>query len=312
MRFKRLDLNLLVAFDHLVTLKSVSRAADKMFMSQSAMSNALNRLRLYFDDPLLVQVGKRMEVTPRAEAMHPAIKEILVRIDATIDTHPDFDATDTSRVFNVLVSDYSLRVLIPRVLAEMERQGARVRLNLLTQSSTPHTMLERGDADLLISPDVFISTEHPSRLLFEDVYVVIACARGPHANTEMDLARYSTSCHAIMVPPNTSGMAVPVEESYLKALGITRRVDLTTFSFSSLPYLVAGTGCIATVHGLLAEHSAESAGIVTFPMPFEMPKFRQMVQWHSYRDQDPGIQWLRDVFVTAGTSISKHSPNECI
>jgi LysR family nod box-dependent transcriptional activator len=304
MRFKRLDLNLLVAFDHLVTLKSVSRAADKMFLSQSAMSNALSRLRQYFDDPLLVQVGKRMEVTPRAEAMHPAIKEILVRIDATIDTHPDFDPSETTRTFNVLVSDYSLRVLIPRVLAEMERQGARARLNLLTQSSTPHTMLERGDADLLISPDVFISPEHPSQLLFEDVYVVIACAQGPHAKGAMDLARYSTSRHAVMLPPNSSGIATPVEESYLDDLGVTRQVELTTFSFASLPYLVAGTSCIATVHGLLAKHSAASAGIVIFPTPFAMPKFRQMVQWHSYRDQDPGIQWLRDVFVNAGASLT--------
>lgn len=306
MRFKRLDLNLLVAFDHLVTLKSVSRAAEKMFMSQSAMSNALNRLRQYFDDPLLVQVGKRMEVTPRAEAMHPAIKEILVRIDATIDTHPDFDPTESTRAFNVLVSDYSLRVLIPHVLAEMERQGARVRLNLLTQSTTPHMMLERGDADLLISPDVFISQDHPSQLLFEDSYVVIACARGPHAGKSMDLERYSTARHAVMVPPNTSGMSLPVEEGYLKSLGIPRQVELTTFSFSSLPYLVAGTGCIATVHGLLARHSAESAGIVTFPTPFEMPKFRQMVQWHSYRDQDPGIQWIRDTFVAAGAMLEKN------
>ena len=306
MRFKKLDLNLLVALDHLVTLKSVSLAAEKMFMSQSAMSNALNRLRQYFDDPLLVQVGKRMEVTPRAEAMHPAIREILVRIEATIDTHPEFDPTQSSRAFNVLVSDYSLRVLIPRVLAEMERQGARIRLNLLTQSSTPHTMLERGDADLLISPDIFISPDHPSQLLFEDTYVVIACANGPHAGEVMDLARYSSARHAVMVPPNTSGMSIPVEERYLNDLGIARQVELTTFSFSSLPYLVAGTGCIATVHGLLADLSGASAGIVTFPMPFEMPPFRQMVQWHSYRDQDPGILWIRDLFATAGATLHPH------
>lgn len=306
MRFKRLDLNLLVAFDHLVTLKSVSRAADKMFLSQSAMSNALSRLRQYFDDPLLVQVGKRMEVTPRAEAMHPAIKEILVRIDATIDTHPDFDPTETTRTFNVLVSDYSLRVLLPRVLAEMERQGARARLNLLTQSTSPHMMLERGDADLLISPHVFISREHPSQLLFEDVYVVIACAHGPHAHAVMDRTLYSSARHAIMLPPNSAGISTPVEESYLEALAITRQVELTTFSFASLPYLVAGTSLIATVHGHLARQCQDSAGIVIFPVPFEMPKFRQMVQWHSYRDQDPGIQWLRDVFVKAGTQLTKH------
>lgn len=306
MRFKKLDLNLLVALDHLVTLKSVSLAAEKMFMSQSAMSNALNRLRQYFDDPLLVQVGKRMEVTPRAEAMHPAIREILVRIEATIDTNPDFDPTQSSRTFNVLVSDYSLRVLIPLVLAGMERQRARVRLNLLTQSRTPHMMLEQGDADLLISPDIFTSPDHPSQLLFEDVYVVIACAGGPHAGADMDLDRYSTARHAVMVPPNTSGNASPVEERYLKALGVRRQVDLTTFSFSSLPFLVAGTGRIATVHGLLAERSRDAAGIVLFPLPFAMPKFRQMMQWHSYRDQDPGIGWLRSLFAAAGAELPTH------
>lgn len=306
MRFKKLDLNLLVALDHLVTLKSVSLAAEKMFMSQSAMSNALNRLRQYFDDPLLVQVGKRMEVTPRAEAMHPAIREILVRIEATIDTQPEFDPTGSSRTFNVLVSDYSLRVLIPLVLAEMERQGARVGLNLLMQSNTPHTMLERGDADLLVCPDVFTSPDHPSQLLFEDVYVVIACARGPHAGAEMDLDRYSSARHVVMLPPNVSGMSAPVEERYLKALDISRKVDMTTFSFASLPHLIAGTGRIATVHRLLAENSRLGAEILQFPLPFGMPRFRQMIQWHNYRDQDPGIAWLRNLFSTAGAQLQSH------
>ncbi|MHA7888809.1 LysR family transcriptional regulator [Roseicyclus sp.] len=306
MRFKKLDLNLLVALDHLVTLKSVSLAAEKMFMSQSAMSNALNRLRQYFDDPLLVQVGKRMEVTPRAEAMHPAIRDILVRIEATIDTQPEFDPTGSTRSFNVLVSDYSLRVLIPLVLAEMERQGARVGLNLLMQSNTPHMMLERGDADLLISPDVFTSPDHPSQPLFEDAYVVIACARGPHADAQMDLDRYSNARHVVMVPPNVSGMSTPVEERYLKALGISRQVDMTTFSFASLPHLVVGTGRIATVHGLLVDNSGIGSEIVKFPLPFDMPRFRQMMQWHSYRDQDPGISWLRNLFAKAGAQLTMY------
>ena len=151
MRFKKLDLNLLVALDHMLALQSVSGAADKMFMSQSAMSNALTRLRTYFDDPLLVQVGKRMELTPRAEAMKPAIRDILVRVEATIDTQPEFDPTVSTRQFNVLVSDYTLRVLMPLAMAEMDKQGARVKLNLLAQSDTPFLMLERGDADFLIT-----------------------------------------------------------------------------------------------------------------------------------------------------------------
>ena len=304
MRFKKLDLNLLVALDHMLTLQSVSAAADKMFMSQSAMSNALTRLRTYFDDPLLVQVGKRMELTPRAEAIQPAIRDILVRIEATIDTQPGFDPIVSSRKFNVLVSDFTLRVLIPLVVAEMDRQGAHVGLNLLVQSDTLSLMLERGDVDLLVTPDLFISNDHPSTLLFEDRYVVVAWSGGPHADGTMDLERYQTTPHAIMVPPGQN--EIPAEEQMLRQASVTRTVNLTTFSFSTLPHLIVGTGRIATIHGYLAKVVMKSAPLVSFLLPFETPPFRQMMQWHSYRDNDPGVIWLRQVFKTAAEVLTSH------
>ncbi|WP_400082048.1 LysR family transcriptional regulator [Yoonia sp. R78084] len=305
MRFKKLDLNLLVALDHMMTLTSVSAAADKMFMSQSAMSNALTRLRTYFDDPLLVQVGKRMELTPRAEAMKPAIRDILVRIEATIDTQPEFDPTVSTRKFNVLVSDFTLRVLMPHVVAEMDRQEARVRLNLLAQSESPFLTLERGDADLLITPDIFISPNHPSTLLFEDQYVVLACGKGPHSKAHIDLEAYKTLPHAIMVPQSSDGK--PAESLILERAGITRNVELSTFSFSALPHLVVNTGRIATVHRSLAEIARQTSDLVIHPLPFDAPVFRQMMQWHSYREHDPGIMWIRDVFERAAGNLTSHS-----
>lgn len=304
MRFKKLDLNLLVALDHMLTLQSVSAAADKMFMSQSAMSNALTRLRDYFDDPLLVQVGKRMVMTPQAEAMKDPIRDILVRVEATIETQPEFDPTVSNRKFNVLVSDYTLRILMPLVVAEMERQGARCSLNMIAQKESPYLMLERGDADLLVTPDLFTSSEHPSSLLFEDTYVVVAWSQGPHGNVDMDLKRYQTAPHAIMVPPgSTSNLA---EAQLLEAAGVTRNVDLTTFSFSALPHLIVGTSRIATVHGHLAKAVMQHAPLVSYPLPFETGSFRQMVQWHSYRDRDPGIIWLRNVFGKASEVLTNN------
>lgn len=297
MRFKKLDLNLLVALDHMLALQSVSAAADKMFMSQSAMSNALTRLRTYFEDPLLVQVGKRMELTPRAEAMKPAIRDILVRVEATIDTQPEFDPTVSTRQFNILVSDFTLRVLMPLVLREMDKQGARVRLNLLAQSNAPFLMLERGDADLLITPEFFISENHPSSLLFEDKYVVVACGQGPHANGPMDLETYQSTPHVIMVPPEAG--AKPAESFMLEQAGVTRNVEISTFSFSALPHLLPGTGRIATVHSHLARMAQLSSPLAMHAMPFEAPRFRQMMQWHGYRDHDPGIAWVRSAFEAA-------------
>ena len=302
MRFKKLDLNLLVALDHMLNLQSVSAAADKMFMSQSAMSNALTRLRHYFDDPLLVQVGKRMELTPRAEAMKPAIRDILVRVEATIDTQPEFDPTIATRTFNVLVSDYTLRVLMPYVVAEMDRQGAQVKLNLLSQSDTPFLMVERGDADLLITPDQFISEHHPSTLLYEDRYVVLACGKGPYADIEMTLDIYQSAPHAVMIPPSKE--AKPAEWKILVDRGIDREVEMTMFSFSALPHLLANTRRIATVHEQLANIAMQTTSLAKYDLPFEAPPFRQFMQWHTYRDQDPGIVWLRDVFTRAAGQLA--------
>ena len=117
MRFKKLDLNLLVALDALLTEKNVTRAGERVFLSQSTMSNALARLRQYFDDELLVQVGGRMELTPRAVMLHDAVRDVLVRIDTTIAAKPAFDPTESDREVTLFVSDYSMEVLIPGALA---------------------------------------------------------------------------------------------------------------------------------------------------------------------------------------------------
>lgn len=185
MRFKKLDLNLLTALNHMIELRSVSAAADKMFMSQSAMYNALRRLRTYFDDPLLVQVSRRMEITPRAEAMRPAIRDILVRIEATIDAQPEFRPDVSTRTFNILPSDYSLRVFMPTVFRLLEEQNATVNINLRPPTDTPQILLERGEIDLLITPETFLSTDHPAGVSFEDEYMVIAWKDGKYGQVTM-------------------------------------------------------------------------------------------------------------------------------
>lgn len=304
MRFKRLDLNLLVALDHMLEQRSVSAAAEKMFLSQSAMSNALTRIRTYFDDPLLVQVGRRMELTPRAEALRPAIRDILVRVEATIDTEPEFLPAASTRIFNILLSDYSMRVLMPHVLAVAEEQSATVRFNLMPQTEMPYTLLERGEVDLLVTPRPFTSKDHPSSLLYEDDYVVVACRNGPFGAISLDLEMYENASHVVMVPPNNAGA---IESGFLESAGIKRKADVRTFSFSNLPYLVAGTHRIATVHHRLAVQVAAQNGLVIHPLPFESQPLEQMIQWHAYRDLDPGIRWLRSAFEQAASRMATHS-----
>lgn len=306
MRFKKLDLNLLVALDHMLALRSVTAAADKMFMSQSAMSNALTRLRTYFDDPLLVQVGRKMELTPRAEALRPAIRDILVRTEAAIDTAPGFDPTATDRVFNLLLSDFSLRVLMPNILRLAKDQKAQVRFNLKAQTTTPYIQLEQGEVDLLISPEDFISNEHPSALVFEDEYVVVAWKGGKFGAGAIDRQTYESAGHVAMIPPQQAGT---VDKRMLAEAGLVRHVEVTTFSFSTIPHLVRGTDLLATVHRRLAVLMQEQAELVIHPLPGSASTLRQMMQWHTYRDSDPGITWLRSIVREAGQMLPSHSPD---
>lgn len=290
MRFKRLDLNLLVALDHMLTLRSISRAAEQMNMSQSAMSNALTRLRDYFDDPLLVQIGRNMEPTPRAEAMREAVRDILVRIESTIDTVPEFRPDQSTREFSILMSDYTMKVLAPHILALADEAEAQVRFRFLPQSAEPYTLLERGEADLLIAPSPFCSADHPKDILYQDPFVCLVWKDGVHGGKPLTEEAFSAAGHVVMVPINN---ASSLETSQFDSLGLSRRAEVTTFSFSLLPDLVVGTNRIATVHSRTAAMAVEALPLESHPVPVKIDPLTQAMQWHQYRDRDAGILWLR-------------------
>jgi LysR family transcriptional regulator, nod-box dependent transcriptional activator len=300
MRFKRLDLNLLVALDLMLRLRSISRAAEQMNMSQSAMSNALTRLRQYFDDPLLVQVGRRLELTPRAEAMQDAVRDILVRVDAAISSEVDFDPAQSSREFSILLSDFTMQVLMPYVLRLAYAASPSIRFRLLPQQTFPYLEIDRGEADLLIAPKVFSSTEHPSLPLFEDDYCCVVWKGGIFAGKKLTEKDFAEAGHVRMVP---STGAMSFEDQFLERRGIERRIETTSYSFTSLPYLVVGTNRIATVHGLIAKQAQRHLPIECHPLPFPWTRLDEVLQWHGHRSRDPGLVWLRGIFEDAAATM---------
>lgn len=302
MRFKNLDLNLLVALDHMLKLRSVSAAASQMNMSQSAMSNALTRLRQYFDDQLLVQVGRQMEITPKAEAMREAVRDILVRIDATITTDPVFQPQNSTREFRILLSDYSLATFFPYLLSLVNPYASTIKFHLLPQMEKPYLVLERGEADFLIAPSVFCSRDHPSEVLYKDGFSCVVWDGGIHADKKMTMERYTGAEHVLMQPPVNMGS---FESDFLESRGVTRKVGVISYSFAALPRLVIGTDRIATVHNLLARQAAQHLPIKILDMPLEVKQISQTVQWHGYKSQDPGIIWLRDMFRKAAQAMNE-------
>ena len=290
MRFQNLDLNLLSALDKLLRLKSVSQAADEMSITQSAMSNALNRLRQYFDDPLLVQVGRRMVLTPRAEGLAAPVRDILVRIEAAVATPPGFDPASSTRTITLMVSDYSLSTVVPPFVRRVVAKAPGIRLTIQAQRSYPGQQLEQGDTDLLISPRIYASPDHPSETLLRDDMVCVLDAANPAAG-DLTMERFSKLDHVAMNPPVAG-------ESYgarlLREAGISVNVAVTTFSFVSMPDLVRGTQRISLVQSRLARRMvAETPGLVMVKPPLVLAPLEQVLQWHTMRGADPGIQWLR-------------------
>jgi LysR family nod box-dependent transcriptional activator len=299
MRFNKLDLNLLVALDAMLAERSISRAAERLHLSQSAMSNALGRLRDYFDDDLLVQVGRKLELTPRAETLKESVRDVLVRVDSAILAKPRFDPAHSDRSFRLIVSDYTSMVLVPHLLALAARHSRTVRFELLPLLQPPLRELESGEADLLILPTEYRTPgEHPYELLFEEQFVCAVWSGGCFGHADrLTAEQYEAAGHIVMQP---SGMDEPTRAGWLKRRypGV-RRIEVSTYSFAAVPYLVVGTDRIATMHARLARLARKSLPLRVLAAPLPSPAMQQTMQWHKYRTLDPGLVWLRGLLQEA-------------
>jgi len=304
MRFNRLDLNLLVALDALLSLGSVSRAAEKLNMSQPAMSNALSRLRDYFGDELLVQVGRRLQPTARGLALKDAVRDMLVRVDSAIIASSSFDPTRSDRNFRISCSDFTAITLMPHLLAAAHDEGAAVSFELMPQVDHPGRALERGEADLLLIPAVYCSQNHPVEILMEESFVCVVWSGSRIADEPFGTREFMQAKHVITRPATS---ARSIESVFLERLGIERKIDVTSFSFAAVPHLLVGSERVATMHRRLALQAARMMPLTLLPLPFELPIMQQAMQWHEYRSADAGIGWLRSMLKEAVTRMDQVS-----
>lgn len=290
MRFGRLDLNLLVALDVLLAERNVTVAADRLCLSQSAMSGALGRLREYFDDELLINTGRKMVLTPRAESLVTPVRNVLLQIKTTITTTPEFVPIESDRNFSIVMSDYSLEVMAAGALTHISSLAPNLTFEISPIAERPINQLENREIDLLITIDQAVSEQHPKTTLFTDDYVVIAWDQNTLIGDTLDRDTYGELGH---VTVQFGKARLPtLEEYFLQTLKIKRRIEMLAPSFTSVPSLVVGTNRIATVHRRMALKAAETLPLRLFPVPVEMPKVTQVVQWHTSASDDQALMWV--------------------
>lgn len=290
MRFQRLDLNLLAALDVLLAEKSVSLAADRLCLSQSATSSALGRLRDYFGDELLVVKGRSMVLTARAEELIEPVRAVLEQIRTTIAIAPQFDPATCDRQIRFMASDYSTQVLLAGALAMLETEAPQMRFEIQPMGDSPVEALERGQIDLLLTIDFAISADHPSQVLFEDDYVVVGDAANPAMQGEMTRERYFSLGH---VTARFGKSRVPAfDDWFVRRQKTQRRLEVVAPTFLSQTALVLGTRRIATMHRRLAVQMVGALPLVMREVPFDIPPIREAIQWHISNNNDQALRWV--------------------
>jgi LysR family transcriptional regulator, mexEF-oprN operon transcriptional activator len=293
----RTDLNLLVALDALLAERSVTRAAARIGIGQSAMSHNLARLRELFGDELLTRGPVGMQPTPRALALADPVRIALAQIETLVSPEQAFDPASAERVFRIGLPD-SVEVLVgPALLAYVceHAQGIRFRF----YAAEGQGLLDDLDADRLdlgIGVGAFAGGQmhHKQRLLSTDTYLVMFNAEKVHLKPPISLEDYVRLSHVLT--SLRRGERGVVDEA-LERLGLSRKIALVTPRFVAVPFLVAGAAVVTTMHARLARYFAEKLGLSLSPPPVELPELKSWLLWHASYDTDPAHIWLRDTII---------------
>jgi LysR family transcriptional regulator, nod-box dependent transcriptional activator len=301
MRFNGLDLNLLLAFQILMEERSVTRAARRMNLSQPAMSAALDRLRNYFQDELLIAQGKQMFPTVHAESLIGPVRQFLADLDALLINTARFDPVTTHRVFRIVASDYITASVIGALTRRLADDAPGVKLEIMLPSEEAALLVVEGKADLIITPEDFTVADQPAELLCEERQLVIGWSGNSLFANGLGESEFDSAGH---VAVHVGSNRVPsFADRQIERMGRNRRVEITCGCFTMVPWLICGTQRIAVMHERLARQMAARFPLALAEMPFAFPVMREMLQYHRAREADEGLRWLRGELQTAAVSL---------
>jgi LysR family nod box-dependent transcriptional activator len=293
MNLAGLDLNLLVALDALLSERSVTRAAQRVGLSQPGMSNALARLRGAFDDPLLVRQGAVLVPTSRAESLAGPVRDALALIRGAIDAPAAFDPGHDRRAFRLSCSDYSVLMLIGPLVRALAAEAPGLSIEVLPRLADAGHALAGGSIDLVIEPpEIMGRTDLPAMRLWDDRWMCCVWDGNPRVGAEMTLELFTSLGHLIY---SMGGGGQPVARPglALSRLRIDRRIDLSVESFLLAPFLLQETDLVTLVPARAEAFLRRTGAIRLLEPPVAIPELVEMLWWHPRASADPAHTWLR-------------------
>ena len=299
MRLNGFDLNQLVCLKALLVEQNVTRAAEQMHLSQSAMSTILGHLRRHFNDPLLARSGRLHLLTPFAKSLIAPLNKMIAQAYDFAALRPGELQLDVEREIRVVASDYAIRTVLDTATRQVQNVFRNVRLDVLPLSERSPRLLASGEVDLVLSGQSFDIGVTPSTCVLEDQYVCIACSKMGPSGGKLLPQEFANSEH-VVVRYFDQQMTFEDEDALRKA-GVVRTRRITTWSHTQVASLVCGTPMLATVPARIAYDFAKRWPIKILPFPFMHEPIRVFAYWHPSRNQDAILSALVDAAKSMST-----------
>lgn len=290
--FRKIDLNLLIAFTVLFREQSVSLAADKLHLGQPAVSGALARLREMFDDPLFIRSGHRMQPTARACELHRELMPLLEQLQSTLFQSSEFSPSATTTSITLGMSDWLEMWLMPTLLPALKQAAPGLHIQVVT--STPLTdmqQLEGGELDMAVSVAQHTARWLERKPLTEMPYHVLWNPQLMDIATPLTLADYVAKPHIQLSNREATSSLL---DRALEKQGLARHIDYTTAHFASLPSLLQQMPVMATIPAVLANQWQQRFTLKSSPLPLSVPALEVALLWHQRHNSDTTLMWLAE------------------
>jgi LysR family nod box-dependent transcriptional activator len=276
MHLNRLDLNLLVALDALLTEQNVTRAAERMHVSQPAMSGSLQRLRVHLNDPLLESAGNhRLKLTPRGRCLAGPVKDLLTQIESTLSGQPDFDPSTAEREIHLAMSSYCAHVLGSRLIADIQQHAPKMKCRIHELAENSISGVSNGDFDFCITlaerSHLDPASQHMqlrAEAVFTDRFVVVAAAQNTEVAKSLSLEKYR---QLPLVEVRVYGQFLSVPERVIACYDKPANTVAVVPSFHLALAAVSGSSLVAIVPALLAEALGKALDIKWYAMTRTAP-----------------------------------------
>ena len=284
------DLNLLVALDALLEENSVAAAADRLRLSPPAMSRTLGRIRRATGDEILVRTGRTMTPTPRALELREETRALVRRAHAVLSPTRELDLAAVERAFTLRGHDALIGALAPLLTGALARLAPNAQLRFLPEPSADVSDLARGHTDLEIGAGEPQRPEIAAETIGTDRMVAVLRPGHPLAEGELTAARFAAADH---VTVSRRGRLFGVLDDAIAAQGLRRRVIAALPTSAAALDLVAASDLVVVVAEHVCRPTWSRLGLVTRPIPLDLPPVPLIASWHHRHDSDPAHTWLR-------------------